>query len=240
MRTALLLGCILVLAAPGLSAPPGGDSPGALEVEGATYAELDEATGLLTLRGRPVTVRRGALILRAPSIVYDTKRRILRASGGVSYADASQTVDASELTVWMDDDRLEATGGVTASRGQGADALRLRAARLDVFNRDRRAVAAGAVELRSPEGTITADRVEAALAGDELTAEGNVRLLREDIEGRAPRLLVRRREGIAVLSGGAVVRQGPHEARAEMITVDLRRRRFTAEGHARLVLSSGR
>jgi len=87
---------------------------------------------------------------------------------------------------------------------------------------------------------MTGDRVEAALARDELSAEGNARIVREDIDGRAPRVLVRRREGMAVLSGGAVVRQGPNEARAETITVDLRRRRFTATGRASLVLHPSR
>ena len=87
---------------------------------------------------------------------------------------------------------------------------------------------------------MTGDRVEVAVAQDELSVEGNARIVRDDIDGRAPRLLVRRRDGIAVLSGGALVRQAQNEARAETITVDLRRRRFAAAGRASLVLQPGR
>jgi lipopolysaccharide export system protein LptA len=83
---------------------------------------------------------------------------------------------------------------------------------------------------------VTAARVASSQARDELVAEGDARVVRADIDGRAPRILVRRGEGTAVLSGGAVVRQGVNEARAATITVDLRRRRFTAEGRAILVL----
>lgn len=231
---------LLTLAAPALQAQPGGDTRGVVEVEGATYAELDEGTGLLTLRGNPVMVRRGRMTLRAPAIVYDTKQRILRAVGGAVFTDPTLTMEAPEATVWIDEDRLLATAGVAATQGQGADAIRLRAARLEVFGRDRRLVATGTVELVSSDATMTGDRVEAALARDELSAEGNARIVREDIEGRAPRVLIRRGEGLAVLSGGAVVRQGPNEARAETITVDLRRRRFTATGRASLVLHPSR
>lgn len=239
-RITLLALLLVAVLPPGLSAQPGGAPGGALEVEGATGAELDDRTGLLTLRGNPVTVRRGAMTLRAPSMVYDTRQRILRASGGVVYRDAALTMDAGEVTVWVEEDRLVAAGGVTASQGQGVEALRVRAERLEVFGRDRRAVAVGSVEVVSSEGTMNGDRVEVAFARDELTAEGNARILREDIEGRAPRLLVQRREGLAVLSGGAVVRQGENEARAETITVDLRRRRITAAGRAQLVVQSRR
>ena len=238
-RIAGLLGLLLVLCAPVVAAQPQG-TPGALEVDGATYAELDEGTGLLTLRGAPVVVRRGERRLRAPSIIYDTRQHILRATGGVAFADQTLSLDAAEVTVWIDDDRLVAAGGVGAVQGQGADALRLRAGRLEVFGRERRAVATGSVEVTAEATTLTGDRVDASLARDELSAEGNGRIVRGDIEGRAPRVLLRRREGIAVLSGGATVRQGVNEARAETITVDLRRRRVTASGRAMLVLRPSR
>ena len=231
---------LLILAPRVLAAQPAGEAPGALEVEGATYAELDEGSGLLTLRGSPVTVRRGTMTLRAPAIVYDTKQRMLRASGGAAFADATLSLEAAEATVWIAEDRLQAAGGVVATHGLGPDAIRLRAARLEVLGRDRRAVATGAAEVTSRDATMTADRVEVALARDELIAEGNARLVREDIVGRASRVVVRRAEDIAVLSGGAVVRQGQNEARAETITVDLRRRRFTASGHVSFVLHPGR
>jgi lipopolysaccharide export system protein LptA len=238
-RIAGVVAVLLALSAPAGSAQPH-IAPGVLEVEGATYAELDEGTGLLTLRGQPVAVRHGERRMRAPSITYDTRRHIVRASGGVAFLDQAWTLEAVEVTVWIDEDRLVADGGVTASERQDADPVRVRAARLEVFGRERRAVASGSVEVITQETTLTGDRVDASLARGELTADGGARLVRGDIEGRAPRVLLRRGEGIAVLSGGATVRQGVNEARAETITVDLRRRRVTASGRASLVLHPSR
>jgi lipopolysaccharide export system protein LptA len=239
-RIAGFVAVLLVLSAPAVQAQPGGNAGGALEVEGATYAELDEGTGLLTLRGQSVAVRHGDRRMRAPSIIYDTKQHVLRASGGVVFADQTITVEAPEVTVWIDEDRLVADGGVAAVQGQDPDAIRVRTARLEVFRRERRAVATGSVEVIAQDTTLTGDRVDAAFARDELSAEGNARIARADIEGRAPRVLLRRGEGIAVLSGGATVRQGINEAHAETITVDLRRRRVTASGRASLTLHPSR
>ncbi len=226
---------VLAPAAP-LFAEPGGPAPGAVEIEGATYAELDEGTGLLTLRGNPVLVRRGAMSVRALSIVYDTRNRVLRASARVAYADALLTVEAAEATIWVDEERVLAEGGVEAAQGQGVESVRLRAARVEVLGRERRMVATGGTDLRTSDGTVSGERLEASLAREEFIAEGGARLVRDDIEGRAPRIAVRRREGIAVLSGGATVRQGRNETRADTVTVDLRRRRFTAAGHAQVLV----
>ena len=236
MRRLAALIVISALAAAGAQAQTPADPSGALEIEGATYAEFDERTGVLTLRGLPVTIRRGVMQLRAPSIVYDAGRRLLQASGGVHYADARAVLDAPRVTVWIDEERVLAEDGVRGIQGQGPEAVTLRAARLEVFGRDGRAVATGGVEMSTQEMTLTAARVEATQAREEIVAEGDARVVRADIDGRAPRILVRRSEGTAVLSGGAVVRQGANEARAATITVDLRRRRFTAEGQAILVL----
>jgi lipopolysaccharide transport protein LptA len=238
-RLAVAAAMVLALGGAVAHAQPAGSS-GAVRIEGATFAEFDERTGLLTLRGTPVVIRRGALQLRAPSVVYDAGRRVIQASGGVAYADPRVTLEAPRATVWVDEERLLAEDGVRAVQGQGADAVSLRAARLEVTGRGGRAVATGAVDVTTADLTVTTDRLEADQARDELVASGNTRVVRGDIDGRAPRVLVRRGEGTAVLSGGAVVRQGPNEARAETITVDLRRRRFTAAGQAILVLQPSR
>lgn len=232
----LLLLCLIVLSAPPAilaQAPPPG-----VEVTGATFAELDEGTGLWTLRGAPVSVRRGAVVVRGPSIVYETKAQTVRATGHVEYEDAALTLTADEIVVFLQDERLVAAGRVVAD--QRADQLRLQASRLEVFGKERRMVATGGPVVTSREGTIEGERIDADGARDELTATGMARITYEDIDGRASRLLLRRREGLVILSGGAIVRQGRNEARGETVTVDLRRRRFTAEGGASLSVQTDR
>lgn len=231
----LLAVALLVMLIP--AAPAAGQSP-AVEITGATYAELDDATGMWTLRGNPVVVRRGPVTVRAPAIVYDTAQQIVRASGGVSYADDALTLEARQITVWMEDERLLAEDRVVAE--QPREGLRVSAARLEAFGKEQRLVATGAPAVTSPEGAITADRIELVAERQELVADGSARIVHEDIDGRAPRLVLRRRDSVAVLSGGAVVRQGPNEARAQTITVDLRRRRITASGQATVTVQTGR
>lgn len=208
-----------------------------VEITGATFAELDDATGRWTLRGAPVLIRRGAVTVRAPAIVYDSQQQIIRGSGGVVYDDGALRLEAGQITVWVADERLLAEDRVTAI--QTREGLRMAAGRLEAFGKERRVVATGSPVVTSSEGAITADRIELLAELDELVAEGSVRLVREDVEGLAPHLVLRRRDAVAVLSGGAVVRQGANEARAQTITLDLHRRRITATGGATIRVQVG-
>lgn len=174
-----------------------------IDVTGASYAELDEAAGIWTLRGAPVTVRRGSAVIEAAALTYETRPQIVRASGGVSYRDGALSVTAPRLTAYLGEGRLLAEEGAVAT---------------------------------SPEGTLQAQRLEAFADREEIVADGGARLRREDLDGRARRLVLLRRDGTATLTGEAVVRRGGSEIRAPTITIDLRRRRITATGGAAITL----
>ncbi len=237
-RSLLFIVVVLVLATvvPVDAQPSAPPSRPPVEVTGATYAELDDATGIWQLRGNPVLVRRGAVSLRAPAITYETRAQTVRATGGVSYADETLTVQAAELMMWMVEEKLLAAGSVVAEQSGGSGRIRLTAARLEASRKEQRLLATGAVEVRSSDGTLAGDRVEAFGEREELVAEGNARIVHEDIEGQAPRIVLRRRDGVALLSGGAVVRQARNEVRAQTVSVDLRRRRITAAGRATITV----
>ncbi|MDQ7842479.1 MAG: LptA/OstA family protein [Armatimonadota bacterium] len=221
-----------------LSAPTRAQAPPAVEVTGATFADLDEASGLWTLRGSPVTVRRGAVVIQAPALTYERAGQVVRATEGARYADDAFAVDAPRITVWLRDERLLADGGVVA---QQRDAQRrLTAERVEAFGRERRLVATGDPVLTGPEGRLAAERIETFLARGEAVAEGNSRIAYDQMEGRAKRITVRQHPPTAVLTGAAVVRQGPHEVRATTVTVDLQRRRVTAQGSAQITAYPGR
>ena len=205
-----------------------------VEVEGATYAELDDRSGVWTLRGSPVAVRRGVVTVQAPVLTYDRRAGVVRATGGARYTDEELSVDAPQIAVWLEDERMLADGGVAAE--QRPERRRLVAARLEVFRRERRLVATGTPVVTGPEGRLAADRIEAFGEREEITAEGDGRFVYEEIDGRAPRITLRRRPATATLTGGAVVRQGPHEVRAQTITVELERRRIVASGQAMITV----
>ncbi len=97
------------------------------------------------------------------------------------------------------------------------------------------AVASGSAVAETAEGTLRADQITAFLGREEVVADGNVVITRGDLEGRAARAMLRQQTGVADLSGGAVVRLGPHTISASAITVDLRARRVDASGSVHLV-----
>lgn len=247
------------------------------EVTGATYVEVDESTGIWILRGSPVVVTRGAASVRAPSMTYDSRQQIVRASGGVVYADPSATLESAQVTAWLQEERLLAEGQVAGVLREGPQETHLRSQVLEAWRKERRAVATGEVQIRrgefalssdrveyleaqqratatgrgtvtAPEGRLSADRIDAFLDREEAIADGNVEIsLRPGsdpsglpIEGRSPKAVLRRPEGIAVLSGGATVRQGQNTVTALVITIDLRANRMVATGQAHLVVYSGR
>jgi len=238
---------------------------GPVEVTGATRVEVDEASGLWHLTGSPVTVRRGRVVLRAPDIVYDTKRQVVEATGGVTYADPDAEFASAAATVWLAEERLVATGGVTGKILASGGETRLRADRVDASRSLRQMIATGSVTLVrggitltgdrieyddarqqavatgrpavSAEGsTLAADRIDAALAAEEVTAVGNVRMTKGDVEATAPRAVLQHREGLATLTGGVTVRQGRLTARAPTVVVNLKTNTITMTGGATLTL----
>lgn len=268
-QAALRLVAITVglLAGLGPAAPAAAQRP-PIEISGATYSEFDDASGVWLMRGNPVVATRGAITVRAPLLRYDSRQQVVYATGGASYADAAVSVNAAQVTLWAQEERAVAEGDVSAvlRRDNGQQ---LTCARLEVWSNDRRAVATGAVRLAQRDGTLsgerleyddregravvtgnpkattsdgalTADRIESHFARQEIVADGNVTLTHGELDGRAPKAVLRQRDGVAVLSGGATVRQGRNETTAQTITVDLRRRRVEASGQAHIVVFTGR
>lgn len=234
----LLASLILILAVAASGAAQ--EKAATIEVTGAAYTEFDEASGIWQMRGNPVTVSRGTLTVRAPAITYDSKRQIVRATGGAVYTDEKATLSANEITLWVQEDRAVAEGQVTAVLVEGRQETRLRSSRVEFWSKEKRALATGNAVVTSPEGTLAADRLEVYSDREEVIAEGHAVFLHEDIEGRAPKAVLQRREKIAVLSGGATVRQGRNEISAATVTVDLQQKRVTASGEAHVVVYSNR
>jgi lipopolysaccharide export system protein LptA len=225
--------------------------------------EFDEGTGVWDLAGHPVIAARGRLVVRAPMIRYDSRAQILIGSGGVAYRDDILAVSAARVTVWLQEQRATAEGEVAAVR-QGTEPITLHAARVEVSRTSgqliaaggatlargsatviaeqityddpaQRAVATGSARLETAEGILVADRIEARLTTEDVTADGQVRVVRGDLDGRADHVIVRQRAAIVELSGGAVARLGGNTIEASAITVDLRAKRVTATGGAHLI-----
>ncbi|MGH2348980.1 MAG: LptA/OstA family protein, partial [bacterium] len=155
-RAAMAAAAILV----GLAAPAAAAQTGPVEVTGATRVEIDEASGLWHLTGSPVTIRRGRVVLRAPKITYDTKRQVVEATGGVSYAEPGAEFASAAAKVWLAEERLAATGGVTGVLSGSDGETRLRADRVEASRARRQMTATGSVTLTRSGMTLTGARVD--------------------------------------------------------------------------------
>ncbi len=239
--------------------------PPAIVVTGASYIEVDDRSGMWEMRGDPVTVTRGRQIVRARSMTYDSRTMVLSARGSVQVEDERVTASSATVVAYLHEERLVAEGEVIAVVAEPTPATGLRADRLEVWSAQQRALATGAVtltrgdvavtgihiayDLRAqqvvatsrpkvaiPHATVTADQIAVQLDKEELTADGNVQLTADELEGSAPIVVVQNRAHLATLSGGAMIRQGRNELRAEVVTIDLERKQIVATGGAHVIV----
>lgn len=247
-------------------APPG--PPGLpIEVTGATLIEYDDAAGVLRAEGSPVVFTRGQTVVRAPRLRYDTRARMVTASGGVEVAEPGLFLRALDAELRMADDRIRMSGDVRVRRVHDDGTVTLSAALVEGLLATRRFIASGSVAVarddwtvsgrrmdyndhsrvavvtgdpaaRLKDVTMTAQTITVMLADERATGEGGVVLRRGDLVGRAPRVDISRRGNLAVLSGGAQVDRGSDRMTADVIEVDLDGGRATARGGARVIFSS--
>jgi len=242
-------------------------APLPVEVSGAAYAEFDARAGVWILRGAPVVITRGAMRLEAAQIRYAERSGIVLASGRVVVRYETITLRAAEAEGRLREQYVSARGEVALTEQRPEGEARLTAGRLEAFLGERRvnatdgpvlthrdgtlrgssltyewgtqtAAVAGAAEVTLPEGRMSAERITAALAAESLEAVGAVRLSSQDLTATAPRARIDRRTGIALFTGGVLVRRGPDTLSAETVTADLRTRRVVATGAPRLVIGA--
>jgi lipopolysaccharide export system protein LptA len=238
-----------------------------VEITGATLIEYDETTGVVRAEGAPLVFVRGRTVLRAPRLRYDTRARVVVASGGVEATEPGLGLRAQDAELRLSDDTIRLTGEVSVRREYDGGTITLRAARIDGVLATRRFRGSGGVMVSSDDWTVSGRGVDyddttrvALVTGDPvarlkdttLTAqimtimmaeerargEGGVVLRRGDLVGRAARADISSRDNLAVLVGGAQVERGRDRLTAEVIEVDLDGLRATARGRARVVFSS--
>lgn len=252
---ALVWGVLAAVPAPAKGASP---PQSQVEITGATLVEFDDATGIWVLQGQPVVITRGAIVVRAELVRYDTKQQLVSASSSVSYRDNVVEVFAGTVAVWIQRQQAVAEGDVNAVY-YGPEQVRLAAARVEISGQSgettasgkailthRRgtvtaeqityedstahALATGGATAETEDGTLRADRVEAFLPRQELVADGNVLMTGRDSEGHAARAVLNQQAGTLELSGGATLRLRGQVFSASHIAVDIRTRRVTASG----------
>lgn len=255
-RTLFVCALLISLPAP-LRAQPA-------EVEGARWAEFDAQTGVWTLRGEGVRVRRGEWWVEARLLRYRASDGTFEAQGGVRAQQGevlSVAASSARGSVRQGWGELEGEVDVRYRADPGVVALRAPRARVD-FSR-RSAEALGGVEVTWREAVLQADRV--SLDGEEVTAQGQpvatwarlrleAGLLRGSLRTgtlwalggvrgehplgtfRSREAEVRWREQAVTLRGDVRVDRGGDRLEAEEVRYDWSTGRAVASGRARVVV----
>jgi lipopolysaccharide export system protein LptA len=251
-----------VMAAPAAAQP----APLPIDVAGASRLEYDDATGLLVAEGAPVVVTRARTVLRAPQVRYNTRARLITATGGVTVEEPGLSVRAERGELRLTDERIRVSGDVVVRSTRDERTMELAAPevegslqtrrfaatggvtvtrgewrvtgqRLDYDDRSQVAVMTGEPAARFRDASMTAQTMTFYVAEERMRGEGGVRLRRGELAGQAPRAEIFGRENRAVLSGGAQVDRGTDRVTADEIEMDLEGTRVVARGGSRLVIT---
>jgi lipopolysaccharide assembly outer membrane protein LptD (OstA) len=131
-----------------------------VEVNGATRLEYQDSNSVVLAEGAPVIVTRGRTVVRAPMIRYDSRSRVIEASGGVEVAEPGLTLRGATAVVRLSDEVVRVAGGaVVRSQRDGAEAV-LEAPQFDGSLTTRRFAAAGGVTVRRGAWTVTGQRID--------------------------------------------------------------------------------
>jgi lipopolysaccharide export system protein LptA len=228
--------------------------------------EYDDTTGILVAEGAPVVVTRARTVLRAPRVRYAARARTIAATEGVTIEEPGLSARGNRGELRLTDERIHlsgdvtirsardervvelkapevegslqtrrfaASGGVTVTRGEWTVAGQ----RLDYDDRTQIAIMTGEPVARFKDATMTARTMTFLVAEERVRGEGDVRLRRGEMAGRAPRVEIFGKENRAVLSGGARVDRGPDSVTAAEIEMDLEGTRVVARGESRLVVT---
>jgi len=263
VRGVVLLAVLWAVAFPGGAEAQG---PAVVEITGASRVEFEEATGVWTAEGQPVTVTRGRTVLRASRIRYDQRARVVAAEGGAEVTEPGISLAADAAELRLTDDRVRATGRVKVVSTREDPPVEVRAVEMDGVLRTRTFTAAGDVSLtrgdatlsgrrldyddatqiavatgdpaaRFREAVVTAGTITLVIDEETLRAEGAATVRRGELTGGARRVEVRSREGTIRLVGDAQLTRGPDRVTADEIQAALDGSRIVTRGGSRVVVT---
>jgi len=211
-----------------------------LTVIKALRARYDRRARTLAAEGG-VEASEPGLTIRADAIEYRLDDESFHAGGNVRMTSVPQgqtsqatTILAPEVAGSLRTRRFVATGGVTIIRGEWTVTGR----RGEFDDGTKVAVVTGDPEVRFGEGVMTADTLILFLDAERVQGEGSVQMRRGELTGRAHRVDVSMKAGLAVFSGSARVDRGSNRVTADVIETTLDGQRITAHGASRLVVAS--
>ena len=233
LAAALVIGVPLYTATLSAAAPP----PKA-ELDADTI-EYDSTQGVVTAEGH-VRLARDKAVLTGSAGEYNVKTGVGTVSGGVRLTNEGAEMTAA-IARALGGDLFEAEGNVVLTK----EATKITGPRAKYDAGRQYAIMTGGATLSDPDGTLTADQVEAFFDEDRAVATGNVHIVSpprklDAVSDTAVYYMKRpsdpaRRERM-VLTGHASVVQDNNVVTGDRVTVYLDDKAMNASGQSKLVV----
>jgi lipopolysaccharide export system protein LptA len=216
--------------ATGVAAPPANP----VELSADTI-EYDSVQGVMNAQGS-VKLTRDKTVLTGAKAQYNTKSKEALVSGGVKVVREDATLTAPEVRSF-DDNHLIASGGALLVKGDST----LAGPSIEHWVDKQYSLVVGGARLTSPDGIMTADKLEAFHAEDRAVGQGNVHIVsdKRSLDATSEQAVYygsKSGQGKAVLTGNARAVQEGNVLTGNTLTIYLDDKAMDAQGRTKLVI----
>ena len=232
MVVALL--CLALFCANGSSFAANG---GSFELTGDVI-EYDSVQGIMVAQGNVRLTQDGA-IMTGTNAQYNTKNKEASITGGVHYTKDDLSLDAYQVRSFQDN-HLIADGDAVLTKGQNT----LHGPQIDYYADRQYALINNGARLDMPDGSMTADQLEAFIAEDRAIGTGNVHIVSgaRNLDATAQQAVfygitgAQDAPGKIVLTGSPRVVQDGNVLTGNTMTIYLDEKAMDAQGRSKLIV----
>jgi lipopolysaccharide export system protein LptA len=208
---------------------------GPVEVAADTI-DYDATTGVINAKGG-VSMTQDAAVLTGANAEYNVKTQESHITGGVKVIKEDMTMTAAEVKGYGNS-RFVATGNAVLVKGQNT----LTGPLIDYDAAKQYALVPQSAYLSMPDGTMTADRLEAFINENRAAGSGNVHIVSDTrhLDATSDNAVYyggqEQQQGKVVLTGNARAVQEGNVLTGETLTIRLDDKTIDAQGRPRLVV----
>ncbi|MBP2638360.1 MAG: lptA [Firmicutes bacterium] len=226
----LSFGSLYAVAAP----QPNAKTPVELAADTIDY---DAKQGILIATGR-VRIKQGQLVVTGDKAEYNTESQEGRVTGGVKAVNQDSTLTAAEVQTYKNNTYLIAIGDAVLTKGED----RLTGPRVEYFADTQYALVPQNGKIVRPDGTMTADKIEAFFQDNSATGTGSVHIVSptRNLDATADTATYYgepKDQSKVILSGNARAVQDGNVLIGETLTLRLDEKAMDSQGRSKLVIT---
>ncbi len=201
----------------------------------AETIDYDSTTGIITAKGG-VRITQDAAVLTGASAEYNIKTKETYITGGVKVVKEDMTMTSAEVKGY-DNNHFVATGDAVLVKGQNT----LTGPLIDYYADKQYALVPQSAHLSMPDGTMTANRIEAFISENRAVATGDVHIVSDArrLDATSDNAVYygsKEQQGKIVLTGNARAVQEGNVLTGETLTIRLDDKSMDAQGRPKLIV----